>query len=242
MIEFDAIVLKSTPFQESDKMVTAISSDRTHSFLARGVMKLESKNAPSVLDFSLSHFEITKGQKGETLRRGSLIESFQKAKEDIVSLSVLDFIKEITIKLVPDSDSFKIYPFLEKSLHLLNNGFSPFSVVLIYFAKMLDISGYALNVNNSDRSGSKKDIVGLSFSDGGFVSRNDFDELNDKKLELEELKVLRYIFLVDLTNYGEVNLEEKCNPFSILSILSEFLYYVSQTKLNSLELCRRVVK
>ena len=242
MIEFDGIVLKSTPFQENDKMVTVISSDRYHSFLARGVMKLESKNAPSVIDFVKGHYEISKGKNGETLRRGSLIESYSKIKEDITSLSVLDFIKEITIKLTPDSDSYKIYPFLEKSLFLLNSGFSSFSVLVTYFAKMLIVSGYALNVSSCVRSNTKKDIIGLSYSDGGFVSKECFDELNDKRLTSDELNVIRYIFLVDVDRYGTVNLEEKCNLFSILNILDGFLYYVSSTKLNSLELIRRVMK
>lgn len=244
MFETQGIVLRTVNFSDYDKMVTLFTKDDIVAFLAKGANKYQSKNGPAVLEFTHGLYEISKTKNGNSLRRGSIINSFPKVKEDIVSLAILDFIKEITIKLIDRNDVYKIYPFLEKSLYLLEDGYSKLITLLVYFAKVLSASGYALNVDSCVRSGNKENIIGLSFSDGGFISEGAFNYLEDTKLTIEEMKIIRYIFKVDIERFGTVDFLKEIptsNVKKIISLLNDFLVYISSIKLNSIELLNKLL-
>ena len=49
-MEFDGIILRSTPLKEKDAMITALTNDKLVSFYARGVLSIKSKNSPEELE------------------------------------------------------------------------------------------------------------------------------------------------------------------------------------------------
>ena len=76
-MEFEGIVIKTTPFRDQDAMVSILSSNKIYSVLARGVLKIDSKNAHRVSPFTLSRFNVMKTKEGYSLKNGELINSFQ---------------------------------------------------------------------------------------------------------------------------------------------------------------------
>lgn len=239
MVEFIGIVIKTTPFRDNDLMVTVISSDKIRSFLARGTLKIDSKNAPSVNIYTKSRFAITKGKDGYSLRFGEVLDSYEHTKDDLLKLSVVDLLGELTNKFIQSDDANKIYPFLEKSLELLNSNFDPYSVALIYFAKVLSISGYSLEVDECVKCHQKKAIVALSYVDGGFICQNCFKPLNGEKFSERRLKIIRYIFKVDPERFGQVSFL-KDEVMELIEELSKFCYDVTSTEIKSLSLLRKI--
>lgn len=239
MIEFDGIVIRSTPFRDNDAMVNVVANDRFHSFLAKGVLKFESKNSSSVNLYSKSHFQLSKGKEGYLLRSSELLDSFQNIKNSLSALAVLDFIGEVTNKLVISDDASNVYPFLEKSLTLLNAGFDPYSVALIYLAHILNQTGYGLDVDSCVICGQTSQIVAVSYKDGGFICQNCFDPLNHVKCNARKLKIIRYIFKVDLNNFGQVSFE-KDECLNILEELGKFVFDIIQIDLKSLKLIKKL--
>lgn len=239
MVEFEGIVIRVTPFRDKDAIVNVISKDKLRSFLARGVLKLESKNAPSVNMFVKSRFQVSKGKEGFSLRVGELLNSYEKIKTNLNALAVMDFVGELTNKMIQADEVESLYPFFEKTIVLLNSGFDPLSAAILYFARILLGTGYGLDVDNCVSCGKTSQIVSFSFKDGGFICADCFNPLKHEKLNSRQLKIWRYIFKVDLANYGKVSFEKQ-ETLKVLNELAEFVTDVAQVELKSLKLLRKL--
>ncbi len=232
------IVLRLTPFKDSDAMVNAISEDGFFSFKARGVEKLSSKNAPSVQPLTLSEFILMESQSGGlSLKEGGVIESFSKI-EDLSCAATLSFIQELTLKIVQEDEALRVYPYLLASLRLISSGNDPLSVGLLYFAKVLTIGGYGLNVDRCVICGKQKDIVCLSYSEGGFLCRDDFEAETSIKTSPRHLQIARFLFKCEEKDFprGEFAKEE-CLLF--YSELSQYLENLTGVKLKSISLLKK---
>lgn len=238
-MEFEGIVIRQTPFRDHDAMVTVLSNDKIRSFLVRGALKYESKLGPSVNMYTKSRFQISRGKEGYALRNSEILDSYENIKVNIEALAVQDFLGELTNKLIQSDDAESIYPSLVRSLELLNSKFSPYTVAIIYFAKVLEAAGFGLNVDSCQICGKKDDIVALSYKDGGFICRNCLSPLKHVKSDPMKLKMIRYIFKVDLDNYSKVEFDKRA-CLEIILELSKFLDDVSQLNLKSIDLLKKI--
>ena len=238
-MEFEGIVIRRTAYKEGSAMISVLTKDRIRSFLAKGVLKITSKNASSVNLFTKSSFQIFHGEKGDFLRVGEVICSYPNITKDLEKLAILDFISEMTNSLIGSNDAQDVYIFLEKTLECLNGDFSPLKALLIYFAKVMKASGYNLDVDSCAICGKKTSISALSYKDGGFICQNCFDESKHVKTNPRKLKILRYIFKVDIDNFTKVAFgNDECRE--IIFELCEFLNFVSQVEFKSLTLLSQI--
>ena len=238
-MEFEGIVIRRTSYKEGSVMISVLTKDRIRSFLAKGVLKITSKNAPSVNLFTKSRFQTFNGEEGDWLRVGEVICSYPNITKDFEKLAILDFISEITNSLIGTNDAKDTYKFLEKTLETLNGDFSPLTALLIYFAKVLKASGYGLDVDSCAICGKKTQITALSYKDGGFICQNCFDASNHAKTDPRKLKIMRYIFKVDVDNFTKIAFgNDECK--AIIFELCEFLNFASQIEFKSLTLLSQI--
>lgn len=238
-MEFEGIVIRRTVYKEGAVMITVLTKDGIRSFLAKGVLKMTSKNAPSVNLFTKSKFQVFHGKDGNWLRVGEIIDSYPNLNSDLEKLAILDFISEITNNLVGENDVRFVYWYLENTLKQINEGFSPWTVLLIYFAHVLKYAGYGLNVNHCNICGNPHGIVTLSYKDGGFICSKCFDENRHKKMPVEKMKMIRYVFGCDaevmhLVTFGK----DECKE--VIFELADFLDWTSQIKFKSLTLLSKI--
>ena len=203
-MEIIGIVTRLTPFKEKDAMVNVITEEKNLSFLARGVLGIASKNMASVQPYTKSRFLLTRGKEGLALRTGTVLETFQGAKEKLASLTTLSFIGELTNKVISSEEAGKIYPYLDKTLFLLNEGFDALTLALLYIAAVLKVAGLGLEVTKCVISGQRSDITAISYLDGGFVAAPYFDALRHQKRNERQLKIIRQIFLAEATDFDRV--------------------------------------
>ena len=238
-MEFEGIVIRRTSYKEGSAMISVLTKDRIRSFLAKGVLKMTSKNAPSVNLFTKSRFQTFNGEEGDWLRVGEVLCSYPNITKDFERLAILDFISEITNSLIGTHDAQDMYRFLEKTLECLNGDFSPLTALLIYFAKVLKASGYGLDVDSCAICGEKHAITAISYKDGGFICQKCFDASNHVKSDVRKLKIFRYIFKVDTDNFTKVAFSnEECK--AIIFELCEFLNFTSQIEFKSLTLLSQI--
>ena len=238
-MEFEGIVIRRTSYKEGSAMISVLTKDRIRSFLAKGVLKITSKNAPSVNLFTKSRFQTFKGEEGDFLRVGEVLSSYPNITKDFEKLAILDFISEMTNSLIGTNDAKDIYIYLEKTLECLNGEFSPLTALLIYFAKVMKASGYGLDVDSCVICGNKNAISATSYKDGGFICTNCFDPSIHIKTEPRKLKILRYIFKVDLDNFTKVAFgNDECKE--IIFELCNSLNLVSQIEFKSLTLLSQI--
>ena len=238
-MEFEGIVIRVTPFREYDAMVNVLGKDRLYSFLAPGVLKFNSKLASAVNLYSRARFQTSKGKEGFRLRNAELLDSYENIKSNLTSLAVADFLGEITNQFVQSDDASDVYPFLEKALDSLNDGFDPKTVALIYFAKVLNVAGFGLEVNSCQKCGQTSAIVAVSYKDGGFICEKCFDPLKHVKCSAYKLKVIRFIFKVDVDNFKKVSFEEPVVD-ELLKELNKFVKDVVQIELKSIKLLLKI--
>ena len=238
-MEFEGIVIRRTSYKEGAAMISVLTKDRIRSFLAKGVLKITSKNAPSVNLFTKSNFQTFNGQEGDFLRVGEVIASYPNITKSFEKLAILDFISETANSLIGTNESGEVYYFLEKTLESLNGDFPPLTALLIYFAKVLKASGYGLDVDSCVICGKKEAISSLSYKDGGFICQKCFNASYHVKTDPRKLKILRYIFKVDLDNFTKVAFSnDECKE--IIFELCEFLNHTSQIEFKSLTLLSQI--
>jgi len=209
-MEIEGLIIRQTPFQDNDMMITLLSEERIYSFLARGVMKIDSKNAASVNLFTYGRYTLMSGKNGKTLKNSEILNSFPNTRKEFAGLATLDYLSEVTNKLISKDKASEFYPYLLKTLELLNSGFDPNTLNLIYLAATLRISGYGLDVSECVICNKTSQINAISYKDGGFICTDCFNPLNHLKCTVRKLKIIRYLFKVspDKMDSGELEKEE----------------------------------
>ena len=235
MKEIEGIVIRLTHFRDNDMMVSVLTSEKIISFLARGVMKIESKNAPSVNIYNKSRFTLSSSKDGLSLRNGEIISSYQNAKESLSTLVVLDFLGEITNRLILSEDAPKAYIWLEKCLECLSQGYDPLTIALIYLGAILRISGNSLEVDSCLICHQKRPIVAMNYSKGGFICEECLLSLNGSKTPVGELKILRYIFKVTPETLSRVCFDVK-DAKHVLKDLEKFIEQQLDISLKSISI------
>ena len=234
MKEIQGLVISSTPFNDFDKMVNVLTNSGQYAFLAKGVMKLTSKNHPSVEEFTFSNFLLTSSKKGLLLRQGHVIDAFFNLRLNSSNLKYLNFLKEVNTKLTLSIDKTLEFTYLYHALKLLNDNFSGMTICLIYLAKILILNGLGLEVDHCVRSGTQSDLVALSLEDGGLVSRAYFKSEKDLALGERKLKIIRYIFKVDVDRFSNIAFnDEEC--LAIMRLLNDFIAANLDLKLASIK-------
>ena len=232
------IVIRKVDYKDSDQIIEILSKEGRFSFLAKGVKKLTSKNASSLLLLTKGTYTLLEGpQGGLSLKEGS-IERTIAISEDPKRVFALNFLSELSRSFINETSNFeRLFCLLDKILEEINRGYDPLSASLLFFANLLKENGLTLNVSECVRCGNKRDIIGISYRDGGFICKHHLESESEKR-SVYELKVLRYSFLVPLGKIGMVSFENKTTLKLLREwgsfVLDNFGYKITSLKLLSM--------
>ena len=229
------IVLRCSDYKEADAMVNALGKDGFFSFRARGIRKLTSKNAPAVQPFSYSQFSLFKSNGGGlTLKEASPV-SFYGPKEDLAESAVAAFLQELTLRIVQEDEAPEAFPYLLKALELIKSGKDPLTMGLLYFAKVLSIGGYGLEVGECVLCHGKRNVVSLSYEEGGFVCADDFDPSIHEKTPVRIRQITRFLFRCEAKYFERVSFSpSECLLF--YKYLAQYLENLTGVRLKSVSL------
>ncbi|MFA7032305.1 MAG: DNA repair protein RecO [Bacilli bacterium] len=192
------IVISVTPYKESDAIVNAISEDGAIAFLARGILKPQSKNAGLNTNLVIADIELSESNNKYPILKSSLILSSPiQLNSDLSYLGVLMVINEATKIMLQDEEKKLIYSSLIEAINALKEGLDPWMIMLIYIGRIFKYSGYEFEVNKCVFCGSKKDIKTFSFSDGGFVCSHCLRQDTKRDLSNEQMLLLRSVISAD---------------------------------------------
>ena len=142
------VVISITPYKEKDGIVNAISKDETITFLVRGLLGPNSKNAALNTNLVIADIELQEGNyKYPVLKSSTVITSPIKLTNDYYYLSSLMLVNEVTKNLLQDEEKTLIFNDLVGTIEALKNKNNPWMPTLIYLAKIFKISGYEFEVN-----------------------------------------------------------------------------------------------
>jgi DNA repair protein RecO (recombination protein O) len=237
MIEAEGFVLRVSSYKENDAMVTILTKEGLVSFLARGIFKPTSKNRAAAQLLGLARFSLNESAAGSYSLAESVPLASPDGKEDLPTLAALSFLAELCSKTVQNEEAPEVYPWLAKTLQAMADGFDPLTAALIFFARLLVIEGYGLNVDSCVYCGGKTGIVGVSYADGGFVCQNDLAG-DAQKASARKLRILRFIFRCGLEDLGRVSFG-KDETKEIFGDLGRYLSDLTGVALRSLSILEK---
>lgn len=215
-------------------MVKLFSSDGYHSFLARGAEKPTGKAFGAVQLLSYSKISCLSGTSGGLSFKEGVSLKQADGRDSLERLSAYSFLAELTDKLIQEDEAVEAYPWFAEAMKALEGSFSPFTAILIVLAHDLEIAGYSLEVDECVSCGSKKNIAGISYSEGGFVCQNDLSDATEA-CSARKLKIIRYLFKCTIADFSRVSFEkDECQD--LLRELSQYLNDLTGVTLKSLDL------
>lgn len=192
--ERQGIVLSRIPQKERDAMVRCIGPDGLFSFYARGALKVGGATGFCSQELSESAFNLVVSSGGSlTLKEGRLLHLYEP-QGGLEGMLVAQLLLEYCLRHLSEEDAPSFYPTLQKALGALESVGDPYSVAIMYLAKACILAGYGLEVDHCVVCGSKKGIVAMDLSHGGYLCQDCLNTSIAQPCGAEELKIYRHAF------------------------------------------------
>ena len=224
-VEVEGIILYETPFQESSKIIQVLTKEYgLIGILCRGVLKPKSKLRAKLNKFSRVNFNL-------------IIDNYSYLRSDIVLISYLTYLCELTYQVAKQTNSLKLYNNLTIALEKINNGLDPLVITNMLEIKYLDYLGIKLELDKCVVCHSSNNILTLNSELGGVICQNCYIDgpiVNKKTLNM--IKRYYYFNLENITNIN-VSAEVKKDINNFLTNYYEKytgLYTKSKHFLNNL--------
>ena len=140
-------------------------------------------------------------------------------------MTLIIIISELESKCLENDEKVTIYLDLLDLLKNIKKSKNIFASTLYYVFKILRVSGYDFDVNGCHNCGAKKDIVGFSFEDGGYVCRNCMSSLDKFDLNGDQLLLIRKIYR--LNKIQDIDFEISKEDF--LAIFKKALIFIEDS-------------
>ena len=112
----EGFILSETPYGESSKIINVFTKEGVIGIMCKGAKSLKSKNRVSTMRLTYARFNIYfKNGKLSTLVSADVINPLKRIKEDIILISYLSYLTELTSQVIKQSNNTSIYDEFPKS-------------------------------------------------------------------------------------------------------------------------------
>lgn len=145
--EFEGIVIKFSKYLDNDAMVTVLTKTGIKSFLARGALKMKSKNARSLNLYTISKFELLEEKYGNILKTGVSIYVPFNLYSSFESLACLSLIGEATFNSINEYDEYDLFSPFSIAIKTMDNNEDPLILAIEYLLLLMSFSGEGIDFN-----------------------------------------------------------------------------------------------
>lgn len=145
--EFEGIVIKFSKYLDNDAMVTVLTKTGIKSFLARGALKMKSKNARSLNLYTISKFELLEEKYGNILKTGVSIYAPFNLYSSFESLACLSLIGEATFNSIDEYDEYDLFSPFSIAIKTMDNNEDPLILTIEYLLLLMSFSGEGIDFN-----------------------------------------------------------------------------------------------
>ena len=145
--EFEGIVIKFSKYLDNDAMVTVLTKTGIKSFLARGALKIKSKNARSLNLYTISKFELLEEKYGNILKTGVSIYAPFNLYSSFESLACLSLIGEATFNSINEYDEYDLFSPFSIAIKSMDNNEDPLILAIEYLLLLMSFSGEGIDFN-----------------------------------------------------------------------------------------------
>ena len=239
IISVEGIVVSTTPFKENSKILNIFTKEKgLIGCVSKGCKSLKSKLRLPSERFAYGTFHMYYKEKGlSTLIDGDIKDYFINIKSDIIKISYLTYICELSMNVYKECEDDEIYPLMESAILKIEEGHEPKIITNILELQYLSYLGINLNLDNCVKCGNSK-VVTLSLSKGGYICSN--CRTNEPIIDEKVMKLLRLYYYVDISKISNLDIDKSVSD-QINKIIEEYydeysgVYTKSKKMLKDLE-------
>ncbi len=240
MMEVEGIVIDEKPYKESSKILNIITKEKgVIGVIAKGAKRLKSPLRSVSERFCYANFNISyKENNLSTLISADVINPFRNIKKDIIKVSYLNFLSELTNGVIKQNDDKRIYDIYLSAILKIEEGFDPMVITNILELKYLSFLGVSPKLNGCVICGNEK-VVTVSSDKGGFVCKD--HALNDYIVSDKTIKLIRLLEYVDISKISKLGVSDEVKK-EINNFIDDYydrytgLYLKSKTFLKSMSI------
>lgn len=226
--EVEGFILTETPYGETSKIINVFTKDYgIIGIMCKGAKSLKSKNRVSTMRLNYAKFNIYyKKDKLSTLVSADILNPLKKIKSDIVLISYLNYLAELTNQVIKQSNNLAIYDEFIAAILKIEEGLDPLVITNILEIKYLAELGVLFSLDECVMCGSKTSIATIDADKGGFICLNCLT--NEVIVDKKVIKMLRMYYYVNIKSISNIKVED-----NIKDVINKFLdmYYERYTGL-----------
>lgn len=167
----EGIVIRSMDYGEGNKIVTLLTKTNGKAgVLIRGAKKVKSKHSSLAQPFTYGEFVYFRSSGLGTLNHGEIIESHHVLREKLELAAYASYAAELTDRSLQDDEATGFhFEQLKACLTSLGEGKDPQIVIHLYEMRILDLSGYAPELDECVSCGNVVGPFKLSPHTGGIL-------------------------------------------------------------------------
>ena len=240
MKEVEGFIFNEISYKETSKIINILTKDGIIGCIAKGAKSLKSNLRVNTTKFTYGRFIILeKNDKLNIVTEANVINELKNIKSDLLLISYLSYIVELTNQIVKQTDDIKsLYKLFVDTILKLKEKLNPKVLTNIYELKALDYLGVGINFNCCAKCGNTNEIVTINADSGGYICKRCYT--NEVIYDSKTIKMLRMYYLIDINSISELKISEQViksidNFINIYYDRYTGLYLNSKKFLSSLE-------
>lgn len=222
----EGFILNTTNYGESSLVINILTKEYgIIGLMAKGVKSIKNKLHALTMKYTYGFFYIYyKENKLSILSDVDIIDNFKNIHSDIIKISYLAYLCDLTNQVYKESNEKNIYDLFISTVYKLNEGINPMVLANILETKYLDFLGVGINLDSCLRCGNTKNIV--TIIDGGLLCKDCY--YNEPIKDLKMIKLLRMYELIDIKSISDIKISNH-----LINDINDFLndYYDRYTGL-----------
>ena len=208
IIEVEGIVLTTTNYSESSKILNVLTKEYgVIGIMAKGCRKPKSKLRSVSNKLVYGKFNIYYKENAlSTLISVDLINSYPNILKSLTNISYASLIIDLINQVSKENNDNSLFTLTKNALDKINEGYNPLVITNILELKCLEYLGVMPNLDECALCGSKKDIVTIDASRGGYICRN--CHTNEKIISEKTVKLLRMYYYVDIAKITKLDVKD----------------------------------
>mgnify|MGYP004529325171 CR=1 FL=1 len=209
LIEVDGFILSETPYSETSKIINVFTKEYgIIGVICKNAKSIKNKNRVATMKLTYSRFNIKyKKDKLSTLISADIIDPLKLIKSDIILISFLNYIADLTYQVLKQSNYYEyIYNDLIACILKMDKGLDPIVLMNILEIKYLKYLGILFDLEACVLCHNKNHLVTIDAYKGGFVCSDCLT--NEIVVNIKVVKLIKMYYYVDIKNLKDISIEE----------------------------------
>lgn len=205
----EGIIVNETPYGDTSKIIQLYTFEYgIIGIMCKGVMSMKSRLRALTIKFTYGSFYIYyKEDKLSILKDVDVLDDFKTIKNDIILISYLNYVTELTTQVFKQSGEAILYNLYLAGIKKINASMNPLVITNILELKYLPFLGVGLELDSCILCGNKTDIVTLDADEGGYVCKSCYT--NQVLVSSKTVKMIRMYYYVAIDSITNLKISEE---------------------------------